>query len=125
MPAAAKKKAVKGGAPKLELHREPFSAEAQETYGELVVSINPVAHGSLLDAELRVGIEHREQAIAKGTPIEGAIYLPDYERLDPATQDQRWPVHVEELERIGHTLLHLAAEAKRLGILPPAAKQEG
>jgi hypothetical protein len=113
----------KQSAATLELHREPFSTEKHGTYGEHVVSISPAYTGHFLDIELRVGIENRERNIAKGEPIESTLYLPDYEKVDPSTDYARIAIHLEQLERLGNSILQLAAEVKRLGILP--ATQEG
>jgi hypothetical protein len=117
MAAAAKRKPTAGSRSVLSLHREPFSEEG-DSYGELVVSINPVATERLLDIELRVGIENRDRNIARGEPIEGSLYLPNYEKLDPSTEYARLPVHLDQLENLAHAILHIAAEAKRLGIIP-------
>lgn len=119
MPAAAKRKTAKP-APRLELHSEPFSDETHHTYGEFVVSVRHP-----LDAELRVYIPGREQNIARGLPIEGSVHIPNYEKVDPSSDWERVPVHVDQLENLGLVFLALAAEAKRLGILPPPAKTEG
>jgi hypothetical protein len=121
---AAKKKPVADSQSVLSLHRTPFSKEG-DSYGELVVSIHPVARQQLLDVELRVGIENRDRNIARGEPIEGSLFLPNYEKIDPSTEYQRLPVHLDQLENIAHAILHIAAEAKRLGIIPRAEAKEG
>jgi len=116
MPAAAKRKQTAKVSPALVLHTEPFTEETPDTHGEVVVWTD-----SPLATRLEVGIEARERSILRGEPIEGAVYMPNFEKLDPTTQDQLVPVHLDQLENIGRAFLQLAAEAKRLGILPAAS----
>ncbi len=113
MPAAAKKQPTKAQ-PCLTLHSEPHSEETPDTHGELSVWTD-----SPLPVRLDVSIEARERSIARGEPIEGSVYLPDYDKIDPTTADQRVAVHLDQLENIGLAFVRLAQEARRLGILPP------
>lgn len=112
MPAAAKRKPA--AKPKtLRLHTEPHSEETPDTAADIVVRVAvPVP------IKVSVWVEHREESIDRGEPIQCMLTMPDYESINPAAGTRSITVHLDALASLGESLLKLAEETARLGILP-------